>query len=586
MSIRRALAASALTLSTLASAGAAELALTPCRLDGLEGEARCGSLAVPEDRNRPDGRVITVPVVVVPAKTATPKGAVAFLAGGPGASSIASAAGAASHAGTLREERDLLFVDTRGLGGPDRLFCSELAERGNMQSFYEEFLPPAKAARCRERLAATHDLTRYTTEEGADDLEAVRRALGYGPLDLVGASYGTRFALVYARRHPASVRTLLLYGAVATDERIPLHFASYFESALMATFEACAAEPACRERFPGLRDDLAAAVARLVGAPVPVELTDPSSGEPFRFVVTRAGFAQALRYMLYLPSSALLVPATVHAAAGGDFRPVAEAAQTFFTFAASDFADGYYLSVTCSEDVPFILEAEIAAATGGTLLGDFRIRQQQAACAAWTAQPVDAAFLEPVRSAAPTLIVSGERDPVTPAKQAERIASTLPAARHVVVPDAGHDVGGLVGLDCLERLEAEFIRTANAERLDTACVASIRRPPFVLGLPGSEAPDLGREELERLAGSFAASNGLQATVALGDDGRLRLTIFGKPPSLLVPRSARRFGIAGLPPTFAVEFRLDADGRAVAFAVDEGAGPSLVLERRDGAPPAP
>jgi pimeloyl-ACP methyl ester carboxylesterase len=566
-------------LAAASVARGAELELAPCRIPGLAEPARCGELAVAEDRRAPDGRRIAIPVVVVPAAAGSGEGAVAFVPGGPGNSSIASAAAVAAHSRELHRDRDLLFVDTRGLGGPDRLFCSELAARGNLQGFFEEFLPPARVAECRERLAAIYELERYTTDEGADDLEAVRRALGYGPLDLVGVSYGTRFALVYARRHPASVRTLTLYGAVATDERVPLGFARYFEDALRSTFEACAAESSCRERFPDLAGDLAAAVARLDAAPVPVELTDAASGERFGFAVTRAGFAQALRYMLYVPSMAILVPLYVHEAAQGNFLPVAEAGQTFFQFVSGDFADGYYLSVTCSEDVPFIREEEIAAATRGTLLGDFRIRQQQAACAAWTATPVDRSFLAPVASTVPTLLVSGGRDPVTPAAEAARIARTLAASRHVVVAEAGHDLEGLAGTDCLDRIESDFVRTGSVEGLDTGCVESIRRPPFVLTLPGAEAPKLAREELERLVGSYASADGLEAEVALGEGGDLRLTLAGRPPMRLAARSATHFGIVGLPPTYALVFELDAAGAADAVRLDDGSGEGLRLLRR-------
>lgn len=559
-------------------AGAIDLA--PCRVDGLDEEVRCGTLAVPENREQPDGRRITLPIVVVPAHTETPAGAVVFLAGGPGDSSIGHVVGVASHAAELRADRDLLFVDTRGIGGPDRLYCRELAERDNMQGFYSEFLPPSKVAPCRERLGADYDLTRYTTDQGADDLEAVRRALGYGPLDVYGVSYGTRFALVYARRHPESVRTLTLFGVVSTGDRIPLRFALHFEDALARTLAACASEPPCAERFPDLDGDLRRAVDRLATAPVALELTAADTGAPFTFHLTPSGFAQALRYMLYIPSMAVLAPLYIHHAAEGDYRPVAEAAQIFFRLAGSNLADGYYLSTTCSEDVPFIAAEEIGPATRGTLLGDFRIRQQQAACDAWTAKPVDRSFLQPIHSSVPTLLVSGERDPVTPASIGDLVASTLPNSLHVLVPEGGHDVEGLVGADCPDRIARSFIRSGSIVGLDTSCLASIRRPPFVLSLPGADAPRLDRAALEPLVGAYRSDEGLEARIELADDDRLRLTIFGKPPMLLEPRTAVRFAIAGLPPTYALEFVADSAGAVVAVVLHDGSGEEgLRLERQ-------
>lgn len=580
MSDRRTSPAFAFALALATAAGASELTLTPCRLPGLDEEARCGTFAVPENRALAGGRTLALPVAVVPATGTASADPLVYVAGGPGDSSIRGAAGMAHAFASLRAGRDLLFVDTRGLGGDDRLFCAELAERGNLQGFYDEFLPPERVRRCRERLAERFDLTQFTTRAGVEDLEAVRRALGYERLNLIGVSYGSRFVLDFLRRYPASVRTATLLGVDPPTEPGPLRFARFAQQALDATFADCAADAACGARFPDLAGDLARALARLARGPVPVSLADPSTGAAIPFEMNRAAFAQALRYMLYQPSTALLVPLAVHAAGGGDFTPVAETALTFFQFAAADFADGYYLSVTCGEDLPYIADAAIPAAVAGTFLGDFRIRQQRAACAAWVEMPRDPAFVTPVAAEVPVLLVSGGRDPVTPAHLAEEALRTLPNGRHLVLPDAGHDWAGLVGADCPDRLVAEFVVAGAADGLDASCIAAMRRPPYLLAAPGAaDAPPPTRAELEALTGVYAGDGGFEAEVTLGEAGDLRLTLRGKETRRLRPLGARRFAIAGLPPTFAIEFRPGADGRAAALAIDEGGGPSLVLERR-------
>ena len=50
-----------------------------------------------------------------------------------------------------------------------------------------------------------------------DDLEAVRAALGYRQLDVIGSSYGAPAAQVYLKLHPSSVRTVILTGGTAID---------------------------------------------------------------------------------------------------------------------------------------------------------------------------------------------------------------------------------------------------------------------------------------------------------------------------------------------------------------------------------
>ena len=49
------------------------LALTDCRLPNLSTAAQCGTLKVPEDRGKPDGRKIEIFAAVLAANTVTPK---------------------------------------------------------------------------------------------------------------------------------------------------------------------------------------------------------------------------------------------------------------------------------------------------------------------------------------------------------------------------------------------------------------------------------------------------------------------------------------------------------------------------------
>src|ERR1700737_1298607 len=96
---------------------AAALSLTPCNITGLAEPARCGALDVPENPQRPNGRPLSIGVVVVPA-TAGPvrPDPIAFLMGGPGEDVIGGAADLAAQFTVLRKDHDLLLVDQRGTG--------------------------------------------------------------------------------------------------------------------------------------------------------------------------------------------------------------------------------------------------------------------------------------------------------------------------------------------------------------------------------------------------------------------------------------------------------------------------------------
>ncbi|HKE57747.1 MAG TPA: alpha/beta hydrolase, partial [Pyrinomonadaceae bacterium] len=84
-------------------------------------------------------------------------------------------------------------------------------------------------------------------------------------------------------------------------------------------------------------------------------------------------------------------------------------------------------------------------------------------------------FLAPVKSDAPTLLISGALDPVTPPWLAKTVVQTLSRGRLIVIPNATHN-----SYECVENLVADFIDKGTAEGLDTACVDQIKRPPFTI----------------------------------------------------------------------------------------------------------
>ncbi len=83
------------------------------------------------------------------------------------------------------------------------------------------FLPIDKVALPRRRWSADADLAQYTTSASVEDLEAIRVALGYPQLTLVGGSYGTRLAMEYVRRYGSRVRAVMLEGPVTPANHAP-----------------------------------------------------------------------------------------------------------------------------------------------------------------------------------------------------------------------------------------------------------------------------------------------------------------------------------------------------------------------------
>ena len=177
------------------SFGAIEL--SSCKLSGVPQPARCGVLEVPENPNRPAVRQLRISVAVIPAIGGQPRpDPIAVLMGGPGEDAIGSAEIYARKLAPLRQDRDILLVDQRGTGRSAALDC-ELFSPERPEASLRDLFSLTAVERCDRRLSAQADLTQYTYDRFANDLEQVRRALGYGPLNLFAGSYGTRAAQVY-----------------------------------------------------------------------------------------------------------------------------------------------------------------------------------------------------------------------------------------------------------------------------------------------------------------------------------------------------------------------------------------------------
>jgi hypothetical protein len=263
---------------------------------------------------------------------------------------------------------------------------------------------------------------------------------------------------------------------------MPEDFPVGMERALDGVLAECAADEACHQAFPNLKEETKSVLAQLIKGPVEVELDQPNSKDHVKIQLNRDLAAEAIRYMLYNPVAASRVPVTLHLAAQGNFVPLARTAMRYRQNLVGSGSNGMYLSVTCAEDLPWIKPGEGERVAANTFLGDYRLRQQREACALWPRADIERDYAGPIRVDVPVLILTGEWDPVTPPANGDRVAKNLPNSLHIVVPHGAHGLGGLEGLDCIERLSTEFVERGTVKGLDTTCVKSIRRKGFVLKL--------------------------------------------------------------------------------------------------------
>ena len=438
--------------------------------------ALCGTLDVPENRAEPDGTSIELAWAVVEARTANPEpDPVFFLAGGPGQSARDIAPLIANALSDVNRTRDLIFLDQRGTGGSNALEC-EFDEQA--------FLTEPDLDQINDLLRECHadleaDVRHYTTIDGAEDLEALRRHLDLDRINLVGGSYGTRMAQVYLRRYPEAVRSMIIDGVVPTRLKLGSEHAKMLDRTIDKLLARCAADETCSENFPDVAQAFEKLKSQYAESPVDIQVTHPRTGVAEELEFSAAVLASSLRFLAYSPVSQMMIPYLIHEAAttGSPERLAAQALMTNDQMSAG-IAIGLNFAVGCSEDWPYWPEDSDAA---GTLLGNSFTELYSKVCSWWPADPVGPEFHQPFDSDVPILILSGELDPVTPPRYGDEAAEQFSHSLHIVSNGRGHIT---ITNSCIGAIATEFIKEASVDDLDTECTGRIGPEPFFVNLLG------------------------------------------------------------------------------------------------------
>jgi len=452
--------------------------LHPCVTDEGPNDALCGTLRVYENRQTRTGRQISLNIVVLPAVGSPAPDPLFFLAGGPGQGAAQLAPQLRQVFRPIQKTRDIVLVDQRGTGKSNGLECksNEDSLKGLMES------EQAVAERLRKCLAGYDaDVRLYTTPIAMDDLDQVREWLGYDRINLYGGSYGTRAALVYLRQHGDHVRSMVLDGVAPTDMRLPLFVARDAQRSLDSWLIRCDADTRCHALYPDLRGRVRALLQRLEASPAKVRMVHPRTGVTEETQVDARVVASLLFGALYSPVTASMLPAMIDHAEHDDFEALL--ALGMADDSSSNLSVGMQLSVLCSEDAPLVTQGDLDRETAGNLFGGRLFADQVTACGFWPRGAIDRSYYTPVKSDAPTLVLSGEADPITPPVWGQEVTSGLRNARHFTASASGH---GVIGTPCGVRLIDEFLESGKADAIDGTCLKNVKAPPFFLTPAGPD----------------------------------------------------------------------------------------------------
>lgn len=462
----------------------------------------CGYLPVPLDRKHPLGPKIQIYFEVYPHTNAGPaQSAIVPNFGGPGPGTTYTRDGMQFFFANNLDVHDLLLIDDRGRGLSGTIDCPELQHgtAGFAQSEID----------CAAQLGDA--ASRYGTGDIAEDVEAVRAALGYDLLDYYGGSYGGADATAYASRFGEHLRSVTLDAPLSTpgmNELLRLRQRTHADPRMVGLD--CLRSVLCSQEGlePGeILEELAETVREhpvegdthdAFGNAVHVRIDEDAL---LNFVVTFPigpfintgeilAAAKALKhgdpapllrlgadgqYTLvgdsgdptFYSAGAYYATACMDAIEAWDWSEPVSARQEQFNEAVSDLPEDYY--------APF----SKAAATD--LLFSTHGRQ-----CFWWERPTPPSPITPphaVFTHAPTLVLDGDLDNRVPFEETNEVADLFPNSTTVIVAEAGHETVNWTA--CAFNLVSQFIE--NLQTGDTSCAnapetvfPAVGRFPFVV----------------------------------------------------------------------------------------------------------
>jgi pimeloyl-ACP methyl ester carboxylesterase len=471
--------------------------LQPCKF----ALAYCGTLVRPLD---PTGRVpgnIPIAFAIYPHTDTSVAAGETIVAqeGGPGLPSIGTRSSYRALFKPMLAHHDLLMIDARGTGASGLIDCDPLQ--------HQQVQTVAAVGKCGASLGEAADL--YGTGLAVEDMVAVLDALDIGKFDYYGDSYGTFFGQVLAARHPDRLRAVVLDGAYPVIGESPW-YPSEGEVVRFGFNAVCRRDAYCAS-LPGATlqriDKLVEQVQSL-----PISGTAPDeSGTPTLATADPSTVGLILYGGLSGPVNYRDLDAAIRALDQNDALPllrlVAENVEGDGPGAAFPYSRGLYSAVSCM-DYPQIYNmnqdfserlAERDAALAEEALDDpgvyspLTLTQFQTVsidtsllnyCLQWPVSHPPYPVGQPIPpqdrfTEAPTLVINGELDMLTPAADGAVAAAQFPHGQQLVIANSFHvDALGDVD-DCTQPIVRRFVETLDTG--DTSCAAhvkTVRMVPF------------------------------------------------------------------------------------------------------------
>ena len=442
-----------------------------------------GYLELLEDRTKPNGNTIKLPVYIFKSRSTNPKpDPILYTVGGPGYTSMRASQYMKSY--KYLDDRDLILFEQRGTQyAQPSLDCPEWAK-----AIFQSNLPGSDATKtdslfqnaataCGERLRNQGiDLNSYTTTQIAADINDLMDVLEIGEYNLLTMSYSTKIGQVLLRDYPDKIRSVVM------DSPLPLEVNYDEESVgnLLGSLDKlcidCETDPNCNRAFPNLKSRFLAYLEAKTYHPLEVQVEHPENGKLETFYLKGEDLINVISTSTGgVPN----IPFEINKLLQNDLSSVKQQLQYLFQKPGGGIGTGMRLSVWCAEESPFNSQEKIAQETTKypAVKGLSPAVFDMEVCNIWGVEKVPQIENQAVKSDIPVLLISGEYDEATPVKWAAAMSENLTNSFHLVFKGWKHGPTTNWGNPCAMQAANDFFNNPT-EQPKPGCLEQIKRPEF------------------------------------------------------------------------------------------------------------
>ncbi|WP_396454770.1 alpha/beta hydrolase [Actinomadura sp.] len=445
---------------------------------------QCATVQVPLDYAEPSGEKVGISVIRLPAEDESDRiGSLLTNPGGPGGSGVDFVRQAARTFGAdLRRRFDIVGFDPRGVAASDPVRCNtgpqldeffatdaspdDQKETQTLAAEGEDF-----AERCKTK--AGSELPYVGTVNAARDMDVIRAALGDRKLTYYGASYGTYLGAFYAEQFPKNVRALVLDGAVdpsLSSTELLIEQAKGFETALRAFADDCVKAGSCP--FGSTPDAVIGRISSFLTATDKKPLSNTRDSRKVTESLAVMGIARSLYVKEYWP---VLRQALTQAMQNSDGTILLALADEMVerkpngTYSNQTDAN---MAVNCVDkpnppDLAAYKKYADQAEKAAPRFGPFVV-WGGLPCVYWPVQTKEEPKPLTAKGAAPIVVIGTIRDPATPYKWAQNLASQLSSGVLLTFNGDGH-TAYLQGDPCITKATDDYLITTDPPKDGTRC---------------------------------------------------------------------------------------------------------------------